>query len=239
MDKNEINKYMNRQAGNFTLALFILIGYIGLKIARVGFSFALALGIFFITGILIYSLIADLFENNEVWIYDALREIESSNLSPEDKINMIKQKLNIAVERHIILFIKINGFDSFIDLIKTHAKRIVKGIITVKELIVILIYIVYDLIIRGGALDVIYPYDGGVAFILFILLNVLTSTKGFAGLVANLYHESFSEKDNKDKLKAIEELIKQLGGIFNIQYNKCDETTKEKIKIEIAEKNTQ
>jgi len=211
-------KWYNKKAGGFGLALIIIVAYIGFKIAKVGVdpSFVWYTGWFI--AIVVSALAADLFENIESWTFNSLRIIEKKGLSSEERVEMIKTQLEVAVDRYMTIFLQVNGFETLLEKLGANANKIYKGVITVKELIIVILYAVYDLVIRQGALTLAEPYDTLIIFAGIVALKIVDANEGVAGIITQMYKESVEEvKDYDGVLLKLANHIKELAHIYHIE----------------------
>ncbi len=211
-------KWYNRKAGGIGLAIIIIIAYIGFKFAKVGIDVDFVWYALWFIAIIVSALAADLFENIESWTYNSLRIVENKSLTKKERVEMIKNQLHIAVDRYMTVFLMVNGFDKLLDKLGAEMKRIYKGVITVKELIIIILYAVYDLVIRQGALTLVEPYDTLIIFAGLIALKVVDANEGVARIIAQMYAESAEEiKDYDGVLAKLANHIKELAHIYHIE----------------------
>jgi len=84
-----------------------------------------------------------------------LKNISTMNATPDEKMKLIKFQLSQAVSRHYTVFMQVNGFTNTFKKLIANVGKITKGIITVKELILIVAWAIYDLVVRGGMLSLI------------------------------------------------------------------------------------
>jgi len=163
------------------------------------------------------ALMVDLFENVESWILHSMQIVENKALTKQERIEMIRNQLDIAVDRYMAVFLLVNGFESLLHKIGTDISKIFKGIITVKELIVIIAYALYDLVIRDGTLSFLYPYDIGIIFLGLVVLKVVDARAGVAEIIAEMYKEAAEIKNMDNTLNKITEYIKELAHIYHIE----------------------
>lgn len=236
MVSEQTKEFLNRKAGGYGLALIIIIAYISLK-------YGLAINIYnfiwysiWFTVIILQGLAADLFgTNGSIWVYNSLCEIETKEIDPKDKLNLIKYHLEQAVKRYGVVFFE--DIEGTFGKVLEELKRITKGIITVKELIVILMYALYDLVLRNGLIDIPVPFDVLVLFLGIVGIRIIDAGKGFTSILVKLYNEAFNKEAKQEhKLDMIGTYIKQLGALFNIHY---DENTIQCIQQKETVKETQ
>ncbi len=213
----EEENFWNRKVGGFSLALLFIIGYIGFKSARAEFNTNFYWYCTWFVVIIINALVSDLFESTDSWIFNSLKAIEEQKITPEEKIKQIRIQLEIAVNKYSSVFFMVNKSKIF--------SRIVHGKITTKEVIIIFLYAMYDLVLRDANLSIIAPYDIALMFGVMIILRIVDASKGFTSLVANMYDEVFKERDPNITLDIIRDYITQLCNFYN----------KEAIKIESKE----
>jgi len=196
------------------LGITILLVYMSFKFINVQLSWSFLWYSLWFGGIVMSALMTELFQNTDTWIYNSLYEIEKKNITDEMKFKIIKEQLQIAVNRYDTVFFAINGKD-----VNSVLKRIIGGSITVKELILISLYALYDLVLKGGYLSLIDPYDISVVFIVLVLLRVMDANSGFANLVVEMYNKAFNEKYTSTTLTTLTGYIRQLCLLFHIDYN--------------------
>jgi len=214
------NGFFNKRAGGIGLGLLLIISYLSLKIIKLGFAWSIVWFGTWFSCIILAALAADLFENTESWIYYSLREIElQRGLSHEERVALIKSQIEIAANQYITIFLLTNGIDKLLERLKEDFKKVWKGVISVKELIVIICYIFYDFIIRGGTLDILNPYDMCIIIVIAGILKMVDATKGAASIIALMYSRIKESKDPERTLKDLSEYIKQLAIKFNIEYD--------------------
>lgn len=211
------NPWYNKKAGGIGLAIIIVLMYVSIKIAKFGFEYSVLWSSGWFIAIIITALAADLFENIETWIYNNMVIIEKKGLTPGERITMIKTQLDSAVDRYMALFLLVNGFDNFLKKAWNNIIKIGKGIITIKEAILILSYAMYDLVVRDGALSFMYPYDTLVIFTGFIGLKIINAETGVAGIITAMYKEIEDIKDINKTLKSITDYIKELAHMYHIE----------------------
>lgn len=142
-------------------------------------------------------------------------EIERKDITDKQKFKILKDQLQIAVNRFDTVFYNINGKNG-----KTILTRIIKGSITVKELIVISLYALYDLVLKGGYLKMVDPYDIMVIFVVLVVLKIIDANSGFTQLVTEMYKRAFEDTYTSTTLDTIKGYIRQLCQLFDIEYNK-------------------
>ena len=166
---------------------------------------------------------ADLFTTTtDSWIYNSLKNIENSNGTPTEKMNLIKFYLSQAVSRHYSIFMEVNGFESTLKKLVANIGKIMRGSITIKELIVLVLYALYDLILKGGLLGFNNPTDIMVLFGGIVILKIIDAKTGFPLLIANMYKEAHEEREVGQNLIIMENFIKQLGHFFIIEQDKVE-----------------
>ena len=208
----EKEKLVNRKVGGISLAILLIIGYIGFKWARVGIVADFIWYSIWFCVIIINALVSDLFESNDAWIFNSLKSIEVQKITPEEKIKQIRIQLGIAVNKYSSVFYIVNK-NKFIS-------KIVHGRITVKEVIVIFLYAIYDLVLRNANLSIIEPYDIIILFGVMITLRIIDASKGFASLIANMYDEVFKDRDANITMDIISDYITQLCNFYNSEMEK-------------------
>jgi hypothetical protein len=223
MDTLKIKKFFNRRVGGLGLGLILITAYVSLKWGLVGgVSPSFLWYSFWFSMLTLGAVGADIFSDDNIWIYNSLRKIEDdASLSPNDKMEMIRYHLGIAVRRHFSIFLRV-GDTRGLDYLRMKVKRLLKGDVVVKELVVLVLYALYDLFLRGGALDIGHPWDilallGGL-----VTLKVLDADKGFPGLVATMYEEAVNrDRAVREQLAVIEDYISQLGLLFNREFERA------------------
>lgn len=193
-----------------------MVFYIGIKYVNVRLSSAFIWYSLWFTGIIINALMSDLFQNTENWIFNSMYEIERKDITDIQKMKMLKEQLTIAVNRYDTIFFAINGKDW-----KAIFKRIYKGSITVKELIVITVYMLYDLVLKSGYLTLADPWDVTILLGILIFLKIIDSDAGFSSLVVEMYQKAFNEKYTSTTLDTIKGYIYQICNIFHINYDEA------------------
>ena len=216
---SEKENFWNKKVGGIALGIGILILYIGVKYVNVGVSAAFYwYGLWFFA-IIINALLTDLFQNTENWIFNSMYEIERKDIDDDMKFQILRDQLAIAVNRYDTVFFMVNGSD-----IKSTLKRIFKGSITVKELIVIFLYAMYDLVLKGGYLSMLDPYDISILLGALVGLKIIDAKSGFVSLVTEMYNKDLNEKYTSITLESIRGYIRQLCHLFHINYE--EETEK-------------
>ena len=221
----KITNFFNRKVGGFGLGIIIIAAYAGFKYTLSGFPIGdiyvnedfLWYCAWFIA-IILSALATDLFVNKEVWVKMTMESLARTDINPEEKIAIIKTQLTIEVDRYQSIFMMVNGFESRLKRIGASLAKITKGSITVKELIVVFMYAMWDLVIREGATNLETPYDVLVLFGGIIVLKIVDANSGFAQLVTNMYKEAYSDKDASIKLTLIGNYIKELANQYDIEY---------------------
>lgn len=215
-------KWYDKKAGGLGLGITMIILYIGFKLAKTGIT-TWYLNMPFIwysvwfVAIIISALATDLFENIESWTVNSLRIIENQASTKEERIEMIKTQLDIAVDRYMSVFLIINGFDSMFKKISQDVKNISKGVITVKELLVIFLYAVYDLVLRMGALTLVEPYDTLLILGGWVVLQIVDAKSGAAEIIAAMYSEAAEIKNIDVILNKITQYIKDLAHLYHLE----------------------
>jgi hypothetical protein len=219
---SEKENFWNKKAGGFSLGLFLIIAYIGFKSIRTSWTspYFWWYSIWFMA-IVINSLTSDLFENSTSWIYTSLEKLETSEMSPEDKLKYIRTQLSIAVSRYNSVFLMLSGRSNFSGTIK----KIFTGKISIKELLIVFAYAMYDLVLRDTNLSFMEPFDIAVLFGVIVFLKIIDANSGFAGLVAEMYEEAFKERNTDETLEIMVSYIKQLCRKFHIEYEKTEKVT--------------
>lgn len=223
------SEFLNRSAGALPLASAIFIAYIYAKYQLVGTIdlFGFAWGSIWFFGILFQALASDLFTEEDTWIYNTLKKIEGQNISAKEKMEKIRYHLDVAVKKYMNVFLQVNGLSKF-NKIKKYALKVAKGKITVKELLIIGLYALYDLVWKSGTISITEPWDIVFTFGIVIILKIIDANKGFAGILATMWKEAYNaEKSDEHQLTLITEYIQQLGAIFNMT---IDEAKPEEIK---------
>jgi len=211
---NEKQTFWNQKAGGLSLGIVILALYAGFKFVNVRVTFEFFWYISWFGAIIINALLTDLFQNTETWIYNSMKEIENKDIDDKQKLKILKDQLTIAVNRYDTVFFAINGKD--MNKIFT---RIIKGSITVKELIVIALYALYDLVLRSGYLSLTEPFDISALFIALVLLNIIGAKSGFANLVVEMYNTAFNKTYTSTTMNTLKGYIRQLCQLFDIEYD--------------------
>lgn len=215
-------KLWNKKVGGLPLGIAILVLYIGFKIVNVGISPTFFWYSFWFTTIIINALLTDLFQNVDTWIFNSMYEIERKDIKDEMKFEILKEQLGIAVNRYDTVFFAVNG-KKFGKIFK----RVIKGSITVKELIVIFLYAIYDLVLKMGYLSMLDPYDIFILFTALVGLKIIDANSGFASIVTEMYGKLFNETYTSTTLATIRGYIRQLCLLFHIDY----EEEKDKIRM--------
>ena len=208
----EKEKLINRKVGGISLAILLIIGYIGFKWARVGIVADFMWYSTWFCVIIINALVSDLFESNDAWIFNSLKSIEVQKITPEEKIKQIRIQLDIAVNKYSSVFYIVNK--------NKFMSKVIHGRITVKEVIVIFLYAIYDLVLRNANLSIIEPYDIIILFGVMITLRIIDASKGFASLIANMYDEVFKDRDANITMDIISDYITQLCNFYNSEMEK-------------------
>lgn len=208
--------WYNKKAGGLGLGLLIIIAYISIKVIKLGFTLNLFWTSLWFMGLVLAALLTDLFENIDSWVQQSFKIVENQNLSKEQKIESIKNQLEIAQDRYLEVFLMLN-YDTLIKSLITRIGKIVKGLITVKELIILVAYALYDLVIREGMLSFLYPYDVAVIFGVLVLLSTLNAKAGIASLIVAMYKEAKDIKNVDTSLDKIVSYIKQLCNVLHIE----------------------
>jgi len=188
--------FLSDKVGGFGLGIVILTAYIGYKFSLIGFITPEGLinpeftwYVVWFTGIVFSALSTDLFVNNKLWIENAMENVMRLDLSVAQRVAIIKQQLEIAVDRYLAVFLLVNGFDTVWKRLKVNFSKIYKGSITVKELLIIVVYALWDLVIRNGLTNLENPLDICVLFFGLMVLKIVNANSGFASLVAEMYKE--------------------------------------------------
>ena len=217
-----MSDFLNKKVGGFGLGLIFLSAYLGVKFGIVGLGGALAWGTIWFTALILSALAADLFsQTKDVWVYNTLKNIQSSNLPFDEKKNAWKFILEQAVNRWYSIFIKVNGFDNVVKKSAANLQKIFKGIITIKELIIIVAWALFDLVIREGLLGLTNPIDVIVLFGGLAALKIVDANSGFPSLVADMYKDAMKEKNPDFDQLAMEDWIRQLGTLFTVDQEKA------------------
>jgi len=216
---SEKQSFWNRKVGGVALGITILILYIGFKVVNVGISPTFFWYSFWFFSIIINALMTDLFQNTETWIFNSMHEIERKDIDDKLKFDILKEQLGIAVNRYDSIFFAVNGKDW-----GKIFKRIWGGSITVKELIVVFLYAIYDLVLKSGYLSMLDPWDIMIVFSCLIGLKIIDAKTGFAGLVTEMYNKAFKEEYTSTTLNVIRGYIRQICLLFHINFE--EETEK-------------
>lgn len=218
MNKN-VKKFLNRKAGGASLAIVIVAAYIATKYLRTGLSINLIWYGLWFTGFVMSALATDFFENVESWVFESLKKLKGENISAEQKVQMIKSQLRIAVKQYDSLFFRVNGIGESLGRIRKRFKKIGRGVISVKELIVIIGYALFDLLIRSGGMSLGEPWDVALPFIILVILRMIGADQGSMAVLVDLYQTAFNQqKQANDKLPLLEDYIKQLAHLFNVEH---------------------
>jgi len=211
--------FFNRKVGGFGLGLVLLSAYVGFKFSLLGDvnEHFIWYSLWF-TGIVFSALATDLFVNNKAWVENAMVNIERKDIDGKQRVAIIKQQLEIAVDRYMDVFIIVNGFDSTFKRVWANVSKIYKGAITTKELLLIVVYALWDLVIRNGLTHLENPFDIVVLFLGLTVLKVIDANSGFAGLVAEMYKEIDAGKDQEVTLTLWANYIKQLANLYDLTY---------------------
>jgi len=243
-------EFFNRKVGGFGLGVALLVAYVGFKISLVGLITAEGLinpqfvwySVWF-TGIIFSALATDLFVNNKAWVQNAMENVMRVELSVDERVAIIKQQLEIAVDRYMSVFVIVNGFDSIFKRVFGDIQKIYKGCITVKELLIIVVYAMWDLVIRNGLTNFENPFDIMVLFLGLTVLKVVDANSGFAGLVAEMYKEIDEGKTPEVTLTLWANYIKQLANLYDLTYDEktAEESFENALKVlnEVVPKLTQ
>ena len=216
MVDDKTKEFFDRKAGGGGLALIILIAYASLKLVEKGICTNTLYSIAWIFMILICALAVDLFKlTKDSSIYNSLVQIETQSISNEEKVVLIKQQLQLAVDRYNTIFFMANDFTQLITTLREDGKRILNGVISVKELIVILLYTLYDLVIREGALSLTSPWDKGVIFLGLVFIKIIDAQNGFASIIAQMYKEAKNTINHDEALVILTDYIKQLVFLYD------------------------
>lgn len=209
-------EWFEKEVGNWSLGLLFMVAFVASKIAIFGWVLDILWECVWFGTIIISALIADLFNNADTWTYNSFQIIDNMKLSREERISMIKSQLEIAVDRYMAVFLMVNGFDSLLKRIGAMANKIFKGRITIKEIIVLLAYAIYNLLLKD------LPFDLGAAdeiLLLFIIviLKIIDSNAGVARLIAEMYQEVELEGKQDEYLLKIRDRIISLAHIYHIE----------------------
>ncbi len=219
MSEKKKMDWFNQKVGGFGLAIVILTVYVGYKFSLIGtITPAFAWYVIWFTGIIFSALSTDLFVNNKLWVENAMENITRIDLSTDQRVAVIKQQLEIAVDRYLTVFLMVNGIDSAIKKAWINVKKIYKGCITIKELLIIVVYALWDLVIRNGLPNLENPLDICVLFFGLMVLKIVDADSGFASLVAEMYKE-IDDSTNQDViLTSWANYIKQLANLYDLTY---------------------
>jgi len=124
------------------------------------------------------------------------------------------------------VFLLVNGIDSFFKRVRISVGKVFKGAITTKELLLIVVYALWDLVIRSGVTQLENPFDIVVLFLGLTVLKVIDAKSGFANLVAEMYAEIDEGKDQEVTLTLWANYIKQLANLYDLVYS-TDKTPEE------------
>jgi len=170
-------------------------------------------------GIVFSALATDLFVNNKLWVENAMENVMRVDLSVDQRVAIIKQQLEIAVDRYLSVFLLVNGIDSIWKRIQINFKKIYKGSITVKELLIIVVYALWDLVLRNGLTNLENPFDICVLFFGLMVLKIVDANSGFASLVAEMYKEIDDNKNQEVILTSWANYIKQLANLYDLTFS--------------------
>jgi len=232
------NDFLNQKAGGVGLGILLITTYISIKYSLINeISILFSWQCVWFGLLIIQALVADLFNLKEdSWIYKSLKEIEGQeNLPPDEKISLIRFHLEMAVERYMVVFLAVNGLKKW-KYITKNLLRIQKGVITIKELIILVLYALYDLVIRSGLLSFTFPIDIIIIFIGLTILKIIDASQGILPILVQMYKVAFSEKGNTEILKVTSNLIKQLSHIYDMETLKTPENHVKKA-VEILNEN--
>lgn len=211
--------FLNEKVGGFGLAIVILTAYVGYKFSMIGYvTPEFTWYVVWFTGIVFSALATDLFVNNKLWIENAMENVMRKDLNVAQRVAIIKQQLEIAADRYLSVFLLVNGFDSIWKRVQVNFKKIYKGSITVKELLIIVVYALWDLVIRNGLTNLENPLDICVLFFGLMILKIVNANSGFASLVAEMYKEIDDNKDQEATLTSWANYIKQLANLYDLTY---------------------
>ena len=219
-----MNDFFNKKVGGFGLGLVIISAYIGFKFKITGLNDVFLWYTIWFIAIVFSALAADLFQKNDDWIYNSLKNIETMNISSEEKMKLFRFQLSQAVSRWYTVFMQVNGFSSTFKKLLANTGKIFKGIISIKELLILVLWAMYDLVLRGGILSFTNPFDILFLFTGLVGLKIVDASKGFPSLVADMYKESMEERDSSLGLTIMEAFIVQLGYLFAAEQEKTPET---------------
>ena len=106
--------------------------FVSSKIAIIGWDLIVLWDSLWFSAIILSALSADLFNNAETWTYTSLQIIENKNVPQAERISMIQSQLEIAVNRYMAVFMRVNGFDTILKRIGAFSKKIFRGEIIIK-----------------------------------------------------------------------------------------------------------
>lgn len=209
-------EWFNKEVGNWSLGILLIVAFVSSKIAISGWIWEILWECAWFGLLILSALIADLFNNAETWTYNSFQIIDNKNLSKAERISMIQSQLEIAVNRYMAVFLMVNGFDTLLQRLGATASKIFKGRITIKEIIVLLAYAVYNLFLVDFTFDA-GPTDEIILFFIIVILKIVDSNSGVAKLIAEMYMEVEAEGKQDEYLLKIRDRIISLAHIYHIE----------------------
>lgn len=209
-------EWFNKEVGNWSLGILLIVTFVASKIAICGWIWEILWECLWF-GMLIFSaLIADLFDNAESWTYNSFQIIENTKLTKIERVSMIQSQLEIAVNRYMAVFLMVNGFDSLLKRLGATASKIWKGRITIKEIILLLAYAIYNLFLVDLTFDA-GPMDEIILFFVIVILKIIDANSGVAKLIAEMYLEAEADTNPDKYLLKVRERIIELAHIYHIE----------------------
>ena len=209
-------EWFNKEVGNWSLGILLMVAFVSSKIAISGWILDVLWECVWFAALILSALIADLFNNAETWTYNSFQIIDNIKLTKEERISMIQSQLEIAVNRYMAVFLMVNGFDTLLKKLGATASKIFKGRITIKEIIVLLAYAVYNLFLVDLTFDA-GPTDEIILFFIIVILKIVDSNAGVAKLIAEMYEEVEAEGKQDEYLLKIRDRIISLAHIYHIE----------------------
>lgn len=209
-------EWFEKEAGTWSLGLILIIAFIGSKIAIYRIHFNVIWDSLWFTIIILSALTADIFNNAKSWTYNSFQIIEDETTSKEERIRMIQSQLEIAVDRYMAVFLLVNGLDTMLKKVSACASKIFKGKITIKELIVILAYAIYNLVLIDLPFE-LGMWDEIILFFGIAAIKIVDANAGVAGLIAEMYFEAKTVTNTDKSLLKIRDRIIALMNIYHIE----------------------
>lgn len=209
-------EWFEKEAGNWSLGLLLVIAFLGTKFAICGFDLIIVWDTLWFIAIILSALAADLFSNAGTWTENSYKIIENEKLTKEERMSMIQSQLEVAVNRYMAVFLMVNGFDSLLKKFGATFNKVFNGKITIKEIIVILSYALYNIILKDTNLDIGH-LDEALLFIVIVAIKIVDANAGVAKLIAEMYLEAKATKDPDKYLLKVRERIIELAHIYHIE----------------------